>query len=123
MDAGAAASNWTNNNMACVYTWLDLNYIKELNETFDNSPEVTMNKLRFWNEEATPEARKIEAMNVAIQLAKMFTGLNFAKFEAGKDFSTAVNDMTDILIVADKTVSELSLAVDENYNFFGEVKV
>ncbi len=113
---------WTNNNLACVFTWLDLTYINELNSTFDVSDVVTMDKLVFWNK-TSPESRQIEALNIASQLTKMFTGLNFAKFETGKNFATSVNGMAEVLVVATKTVADLAAVADENLNFFGEIKV
>jgi hypothetical protein len=118
----AAQAPWTNNNLACVYTWLDLNYINELNSTFDVSGDIPMNKLRFWNDAASAEARRIDAMAVAAQLAKMFTGVNFATYENGKNYAVAVEAMTNVLVVATKTVAELAVVVDDNYNFFGEIK-
>lgn len=112
---------WTNNNLACVFTWLDLTYINELNTTFDVSGTVTMDQLRFWNK-SSPDGRAIDAQNVAAQLAKMFTGVNFASYEAGKNYATAVQEMTAVLVVATKTVADLAVAADENFNFFGEIK-
>ncbi len=120
--AAPTASPWSNNNLACAYTWADLNFIKEINSTFDQTGNIPMNKFQFWNNAATPAARQVEAMNVAAQLAKMFTGVNFAKFESGKNFATAVNEMTEVLVVATKTVADLAVVVDDNYNFFGEIK-
>jgi hypothetical protein len=119
--ASSSSDTWTNNNLACVYTWLDLNFIKELNTTFEETGVLTMKQLRFWNPAATPNARRLDAMAVATQVAKMFVGLNFAKYETGKNYATAVNEMTEVLIVATKTVADLALVVDDNHNFFGEL--
>ena len=115
--------NWSNNNLACVYTWLDLNFIKQIDATFDSSANIVMSKLRFWNPSASPAERRLEAQSVAAQLAKMFTGVNFAKYEAGKDFTTAVEAMTNGLTDGSKTMCELAVVVDEFYNFFGELKI
>ncbi|HWA10053.1 MAG TPA: hypothetical protein VG838_11430 [Opitutaceae bacterium] len=120
--APPAPSHWSNNNLACAYTWADLNFIKELDTTFDQSEKVTMNQFRFWNNAASPDVRRLDAQNVAAQLAKMFSGVNFAKYESGKSYTTAVDEMTDLLVVATKTVADLAQVVDDNYNFFGEIK-
>jgi hypothetical protein len=113
---------WSNNHLACVNTWGFLRALDQLQALFDDSKNLTMKELTFWNPAATPEMRKMLAMSLAAQLDKMFILALRAQYEDGFDVTKAVQTMAATLTREGKTVCELAAVIDETYAFAGEVK-
>jgi hypothetical protein len=120
--SAAADCDWNNNNLACVNTWAFLRGLKELRPSFSGSKDITMSELAFWNKVATPELRQLEASALAARLDAIFVKALLAKYESGFNFASAVEALGEALATADLTVCQLSLVVDEAYNFRGELK-
>jgi hypothetical protein len=120
--ASTAGCDWNKNNLACTNTWAFLRGLGQLRPAFSDSKDIRMSELAFWNPAASSESRKLEARALASQLDRIFTKSLLAKYETGFNFAKAVDAMVQILTSSDRTVCELSVVVDEAYNFKGELK-
>lgn len=112
--------NWTNNNLACINTWAFLRALQELTPVFKDAGDLKMKELAWWNPADSAAARRLAAEALASQLDRMFTVGLRAKYEAGYTRTKAVSAMADELVQPEVTVCELSVAVDEAYQFTGE---
>jgi hypothetical protein len=116
----ASECNWTNNNLACTNTWAFLRALKQLTAVFGDAGDLKMKDLDFWNPLESDDLRRASAEGLASQLDQMFIlGLR-AKYEPGFNRTKAVEAMTDELVQEKNTVCELSVVVDEAYQFTGE---
>jgi hypothetical protein len=87
---------------------------------FKDAGEIRMKELAWWNPADSAAARRLAAEALVSQLDQMFVlGLR-AKYEAGYSRTRAVSAMADSLVQPEITVCELSVAVDEAYQFTGE---
>lgn len=112
--------NWTNNHLACINTWAFLRALKQLTAIFKDAGELTMKELAWWNPADSTAARRLAAEALASQLDQMFIlGLR-AKYEAGYNRTKAVAAMADELVQPEVTLCELSVVVDDAYQFTGE---
>lgn len=111
---------WSPNHLACANTWAYLRFDKQLNGDFASSGDVKMNALAYWNPAASPAARRLEAQLLSGKLDSFFRKALLARFEAGKDFAAAIQEMSDTLVDEDKAVRDLAIVVDALYRFRGE---
>jgi hypothetical protein len=114
-------SDWSNNNLSCISTWIGLRILEQNKKTFDKSGDVAMKSLAFWNAAATQEMRTLQARTIGKQLDNVFRLIDGAEYEDGVTGTQAVRDMAKILADADQTIADLASANDRNYRFWGEV--
>lgn len=115
-------SDWSVNNRACTSVWIALRLLEQSKKTFDKSGNISMNKLLFWNAGASADLRRLQAKTLAKQMDNIFRNIDGAVFEDGVTVSAAVQEMVEVLIVSDKTLTDLADVCDTNYRFWGEVQ-
>ena len=113
-------ADWTKNNRACTTLWTTLYTMQQLSTNFDDSGELKMNDLTFFNALGSSDLLKQQAMIIADQLDNVFRNARGAKYEANFDRTKAIGNMAEILTVEDKQVKDLASTVDAAYNFWGE---
>jgi hypothetical protein len=112
---------WNNNNKSCVSTWYYLASTHQLNKGFPNSPNVKMNKLRFWNELST-DITEAKARAWAEWFVSYVTSKDGAQYEKGYEWASSVDAMVKVMTDKTKTVADLAAAVDTALFFYKEVK-
>jgi hypothetical protein len=116
-----ANTGWSDNNVACIDTWLALSetLLHQLDGDFYQSENVSMDELDYWVDEAA--ARKASAGPLVDMMIKLFTNVWGATYEKGYNYASAFGAMLTIIIDGSKTVSQLASVVDELFHFHGEV--
>jgi hypothetical protein len=114
-------SDWSDNNLSCISTWLGLRILEQNKKTFPKSGDLTMRSLAFWNSSTTLEMRARQARTIAKQLDNLFRLVDGAEYEDGVTSARAVGDMARILTDGQQTMADLASANDDNYRFFGEL--
>jgi predicted RNase H-related nuclease YkuK (DUF458 family) len=94
--------------------------MQQLITNFDESGDLKMNDLTFFNVLSSSDLRKQESKIIADLLDNVFRIGRGAKYEEGIDRSKAISSMIEILSDEDKQVKELAFTVDEAYLFWGE---
>jgi len=115
-------ANWSKNNRACTTLWTTLYSMQQLSTNFDDSGNLKMNDLTFFNALVSAELRKQQSTIIADQLDNVFRLGSGATFETGIDRTKAMSNMIDILTEEEKQVKDLASAVDDAYNFWGDRK-
>lgn len=115
-------SNWSKNNRACTTLWTSLHSMEQLKNNFAESGDLNIRELTFYNALSTTEFRKQQAMMIAEELDNIFRNGRGASYEAACSRTQAISAMLEVLSDENKLLSELALAVDECYAFWGEVK-
>ena len=118
-------SDWTNNNLAHVHTWVCMIALHELpsTATFDVSGEVQMNSLALWSELDSAQIRTTKANALASQMDNIFRLFQGAKYEPGIERAFAVQAMSTVLQNANKKLKHLGSCADDCYRFKNEVQV
>ena len=116
----SASSDWSANNAAACATWVALTGLSQITEVFAKSAGVKMQQLTFWVTGSSAQMGQLLGGAIAVQLDNLFRMYEDAKYEEGKDRTTAVGAMTGILSQAEKTCAELASAVDDHYRFVDE---
>lgn len=112
---------WTTNNLACVNAWAFLRGLGQLRPSFPNSGDITMESLAFWNDAASAEVRRSDAMELAAQLDRIYRKALMAKYESTFQASTAIGALADALVQRNVTICQFAEIVDSVYNFRGEL--
>jgi hypothetical protein len=115
-------ADWTKNNRACTTLWTTLFKMQQLSTNFDDSGELKINNLTFYNSLGSAELRKQQAIIIADQLDNVFRIGRGAEYEKNVDRTKAISCTVDILTDEDKLVKDLASAIDDSYNFWGEIK-
>lgn len=115
-------ADWSKNNRACTTLWTALYSMKQLSTNFDESENLKMNDLTFYNSLSSAELRKQQSTIIADQLDNVFRIGSGATFETGIDRTKAMSNMIGVLIDDEKLVKDLASTVDDVYNFWGERK-
>ena len=110
-------ADWTNNNRACKTLWTSLFTMHQLSTNFDDSGDLTMKDLLFFNPLSSGDLRKQEATVVADELDNIFRNGRGADFEQGIDRTTAMENMVEVLADEEKSVADLASVVDAAYRF------
>lgn len=113
-------ANWTKNNRACTTLWTTLFNMKQLQSNFEDSGQLKMEDLTFYNVFSSSDQRNQQAKIIADQLDNIFRIGRGAKYENGISRSDAVTTMIVILTDDSKTVEELAIKIDKQYLFWGE---
>ena len=113
-------AEWTKNNRACTTLWTTLYNMQQLTTNFDESGELKMSDLTFYNVLSSSDLREQESKIIADQLDNVFRIGRGAKYEEEVDRSKAMSSMIEVLTNEDKEVKELAETVDESYLFWGE---
>jgi hypothetical protein len=117
-------SDWSNNNLAHVHTWLCMLALHELpsTTTFDVSGGVKMNALAFWSPVDSPDMRTTKANALASQMDNIFRMFQGAQYEATIARAFAVQAMAAILQDQNKVLKELAQSADDCYRFKNETQ-
>ncbi|AHF17024.1 hypothetical protein NIASO_00450 [Niabella soli DSM 19437] len=94
--------------------------MQQLSTNFDDSGDLAMNTLTYFNTLGSPDLRKQQAMIIADQLDHIFRIGRGAKYEANVDRTKAMNSMVKILIDEKKLLKDLAQTIDDSYKFWGE---
>lgn len=110
-------AEWNKNNLACLNLWSTLFIMKESQRSFKNSGDIKMKDFLFFNPVLSPDLLKAAARALAIDLDRAFINTCFAAYETGITKTIAIDDMTTLLLNANKTMAHLAEIVDEDYQF------
>jgi hypothetical protein len=110
-------ASWNLNNLACLNTWSTLFIMKQSQKAFANSGEVKMKDLLFYNPALSPQLLKAEAKRLAIDLDQAFINTCFANYDTGITKTKAIENMTNMLLIANKTMAHLAEKIDVDYQF------
>lgn len=113
-------SSWSNNNRAHTQTWFTLRVLNQSRRVFPKSGDIKMKQLTFFNPTASKSLRRTTAAALASEMNNIFRLIFDAKMESGIKQKAAIKDMTETLVAADKTMSDLAGVNDDNYKFLGE---
>ena len=113
-------ADWTTNNRACKTLWTSLSTMNQLSANFEDSGNLKMQDLTFYNPTVSGELLKQQATMVADQLDTIFRNGRGAKFEVNIDRTKAINAMIDVLVDGEKQVKDLASTVDDLYKFISE---
>lgn len=108
---------WKSNNLACLNTWSTLFIMKQSQKTFKKSGEINMKDFLFFNPTLSHDLLRKEAKRIAVDLDQAFINTCFALYEDGVDKKKAIEDMTEVLLHANKTMAHLAEKIDEDYQF------
>lgn len=113
-------ADWTKNNRACTTLWTILFKMQQLKTNFEESGDLKMSDLTFYNVLSSSDLRNQESKIIADQLDNVFRVGRGAKYEDGIDRSKAISGMIEILSDEDKLLKDLSSNIDDSYLFWGE---
>jgi hypothetical protein len=115
-------SDWSNNNLAHVHTWMCLCVLNELpsNTTFDVAGKLRMNELAFWSDLDSPAQRTVKTNTMAAQMDNFFRLIQGAQYELGVERAIAVQAMAEVLQDATKPLKKLARSADDCYRFRNE---
>jgi hypothetical protein len=94
--------------------------MKQLQSNFNDSGQLKMEDLTFYNVLSSSDLRNQEAKIIADQLDNIFRIGRGAKYESSVSRSSAMTAMIEILTDDSKLVEELATKIDEQYLFWGE---
>lgn len=114
-------SNWSNNNLAQIHTWMALKVLAQSGKTFKDSENIKITDFDFWNSLDSDDMHATKANSLATQLDNIFRQFQGATYEDGINAIQAVNALSQILCSSDKTIADLAQVADENYRFAGEL--
>lgn len=112
--------NWSKNNRACTTLWTTLFNMKQLQSNFEESGELKMEDLTFYNVLSSSDLRKQEAKIISDQLDNIFRIGRGAKYEKDITRTKALGEMVEVLSEDTKSIQELASKIDELYLFWGE---
>jgi hypothetical protein len=115
-------ADWTKNNRACTTLWTTLFNMQQLSTNFDDSGDLKINDLTFYNALGSSDLRRQQATIIADQLDNIFRVGRGAKYESEIDRTKAIAGMVSILTDENKFVKDLASNVDDSYNFWDESK-
>jgi hypothetical protein len=113
-------ANWTEKNRACKTLWTSLRTMNQLFTNFEESGDLKMKDLAFFNSLVSKALLINEATMVADQLDNIFRNGRGAIFEENTDRTKAIGAMVAILVDGEKQVSDLAATVDDAYKFISE---
>ena len=115
-------SDWSNNNLAHIHTWMCLRVLNEIpsNITFDIAGKIKMNELAFWSDLDSPAQRATKAKTIAAQIDNFFRLIQGAQYELGIDRALAVQAIAEVLQDATKALKKLARGADDCYRFRNE---
>ena len=117
-------SNWSNNNLAHVYTNLALVSLKQYEpRVFADVGGITVSEMAFFPAPgATGDLKKTAAESLAAMIdGIMNQWVEGAKYEVGFNAIKSIKTIAVPLADGDKTVADVANAVDEAFFFAGEV--
>ena len=113
-------ADWSANNRACTTLWSTLFYMHQLATNFDESGDLAMSDLTYFNPLSSSELRRQQAIILADQLDNIFRIGRGAQYENNVDRTNAMNSIITILIDGKNMVKDLAKTVDDSYRFWGE---
>lgn len=113
-------ADWKENNRACKTLWTSLKTMNQLFTNFEESGNIKMQDLTFYNPLNSSDLLTKEATMIADQLDNIFRNGRGAIFEDNTDRTKAIGAMVAILVDGDKQVSDLASTVDDAYKFISE---
>jgi hypothetical protein len=115
-----AKNEWSNNNLADVYTWFNLKQLNQHSEDFDSCQKLTIKQLAFYNELASVAAKRLAAEALAIPLVNLYQSIGKADFEKGMTKDKSKDSLIAILMDGTKTIVELATVADSCFHFPNE---
>jgi len=115
-------ADWTEDNLSCLTLWTTLFTMKQLSTNFNDSGNLKMNDLTFYNALGSSGLIQQQATIIADQIDSIFRDGSGAKYENGVDRTKAKTGMLSILTDKSKLVKDLASNIDGLYIFWGETK-
>lgn len=113
---------WNSDNKASNSLWFAFcHQMDQLNTNFDDSSDLKMNDLTFYNPLLSSTELNATASIIAVQLDNIFINSNGAFYENNVNKIKAISDMVAVLVDSNKTVKELAAVIDNDYKFWHEV--
>ncbi len=113
-------ANWSDAPTASVTIWITLKDFKQLTTDYQESGDLKMSDLTFYNSLSSEAERKIAAEMLADQLDNTLINTYRCEYESGINGSSAVAGILAVLSNADKLVSDLADTCDQLYKFLTE---
>ena len=113
-------AEWSPNNRACKTTWFTLFVLNQHQEAFPDAGKLQMKDLTFYARAVDVDLRKARARDLAIAMDNNFRLIRGADFEKNVKPADAIDDMVNVLLDEDKTITDLAAVNDSNYRFLGE---
>ena len=110
-------AQWKSNNLSCVNVWSTLYIMRQHEEIFKLAGDLEMKELLFFNPLLNDDELKFEALGIADFLNEVFINTYNARYENNADRDKAITDMVEILIKGNKTMADLAVQVDNDYEF------
>jgi len=114
-------SDWSNNNLSQIHTWMALKVLDQSGKTFKASETVKISEFTFWNTLDSDQMRVTKANSLATQIDNIFRMFQGATYESSSDVIQAISALSQILCSSDKTIANLAQIADDNYLFAGEL--
>ena len=111
---------WSSENRAAKTTWTTLMVLDQIAQAFEESGEIKMSRLVFWNAAQSAAARRSQAEALSIQIDRVFREVRGAEFEDGQTRLRTLEAVVGVLTSADLTVADLASLLDEHYRFWRE---
>ncbi|MDR3667476.1 MAG: hypothetical protein P4L35_11595 [Ignavibacteriaceae bacterium] len=111
-------AKWDLSSRACKTTWSTLMTLDQIDEVFINSGTIKMADFALWNPASSAAIRQVQASTIANQMDNIFRNIRHDTYQNGIDNNKAINDIVAILIVEDKTISDLAEVINSDYIFF-----
>ncbi|PSL48345.1 hypothetical protein CLV51_1021212 [Chitinophaga niastensis] len=115
-------ATWSKNNRACTTLWTTFSLMQQLSTNFDDSGELHIKDLTFYNVLGSADIKKQQANIIADQLDNIFRLGRGATYEKNIDRAAAMTAMNSILIDPEKQLKDLAEVLDNTYIFWGETK-
>lgn len=118
----AATGAWDGKVKANKQVWLYLFLEEEILTGFNDSKNVTMKQMAWWNTAASPDVRLIDADKVAGAMHHFFKADAELPYEKKftEGYSIAVPHLLKVLTNPDKTIPDLAKAVNDVFKFEDE---
>lgn len=108
-------AEWTKNNRACSTLWTTLYNMQQLTTNFDESGDLKITDLTFYNGLGSSDLRRQQATIIADQLDNILREGRGAKYESNIDRTKAIDTMVSILTDESKLVKDLASNVEDSY--------
>lgn len=107
---------WSANVKAHRVLWIALQQMRQLSTNFDDSKNLKMSDLLFYNNLVSANLLHSEALIIANQLDAIFQSRR-ASYAVNVTASEALSRMVNILVNKDKLVKDLAAEVNALYRF------
>ncbi len=113
-------NNWYQNIDTCKILWNALFNLKQISTGFNESGEIKIKELSFFDSVRNNQILNQQAFVVAYQLDTIFRSKQEVSYQKYINRSTAVSSMFNILTDDTKKLKDLASMIEKCYLFFKE---